>query len=81
MMTAVSKVGRQDPAHAGLRSKLDKSIIQPQLTVFSPLLYTPKLLLNKTAVPKTSKPFELESHSCTHATLLEIPTGSPVSCI
>ena len=35
VMTAVSKVARQDPANARFRSKLEKSIIQPQLTFCS----------------------------------------------
>ncbi len=43
-MTAVSKVGRQDPANARLRSKLEKNIIQPHLaSLILFLLYTPSV--------------------------------------
>jgi len=58
-MTAVSKVGRQDPAYAKFRSKLEKSIIQPQLTVcFYTTVYTQlPTKMRERAVPVTVKPF------------------------
>ena len=49
-MTAVRKVGRQDSANAEFRSKLEKSIIQLQLTFCSYFfLYTQHAVKNKRA--------------------------------